>query len=93
MKPTPTTHTTPAPRKSRPIDTAHVCQHLTWLFNNATANMGRETSKGTPLYKLQVEFAYFLDEIQRGATYIIPKVIADCNQFISDIITANKKTQ
>lgn len=77
-------------RKSRPIDAAHVCQHLTWLFNNATSGMGRDAVKGTKLYTYQVDFAYFLNEIQRGATYIIPKVIADCNDFINGIMEANK---
>lgn len=77
-------------RKSRPIDTAHVCQHLTWLFNNATNSMGRDAVKGTRLYTYQVDFAHYLNEIQRGATYIVPKVIADCNDFINGIIEANK---
>ncbi len=77
-------------RKSRPIDTTHVCQHLTWLFNNATSSMGRDAVKGSMLYEYQVDFAHFINEIQRGATYIVPKVIADCNDFINNIIETNK---
>ena len=74
------------------IDTNHVCSHLTWLFNNAISSMGRDWQKGTKLYAYQVEFCYFIDEIQRGPTYIVPKVIADCNDFINKIVESSKTT-
>jgi hypothetical protein len=78
-----------SPRKPRTernaINTDQVCNHLSWLFNKATENMGKVALRGSELHRLQVEFCYYVDEIKRGPKYIIPKVIADCNEFIADI--------
>ena len=68
----------------KPIDVNHVCEHLGWLFRDATLGMKNNT-KGNDLFDFQVEFAYFLDNITRGPTYIVPKLIAECNQFIEKI--------
>ena len=88
MKPT-----APPRKPNKPIDTNHVCQHLTWLFNNAISGMGRDAVKGTDLYNYQVEFSHLINEIQRGPTYIVPKVIANCNEFINKIIETNQKSK
>jgi len=41
----------------------------------------------TELYDLQSDFCYFIREIQNSPEYVVSKVIADCNQFIDDIVT------
>lgn len=33
----------------------------------------------------QVDMAYMINDIQRGPSYIVPKVIADCNKLIEDV--------
>ena len=42
--------------------------------------------RGTQLYKLQTEFAYMINEITSGPSYIAPKIIDNCNKFIDGII-------
>lgn len=70
------------------LDTGKVCRFLTKAFASAIEKYGRNCEKGTELYKLQVDFAYYLDEIARGPIFHAPKVIADCNAFIDNINTA-----
>ena len=41
--------------------------------------------EGTALYWAQTEFCYLIDEIQRGPTYMLPKVIGYANNFISSM--------
>lgn len=67
------------------IDTDQVSEHLNRVFQRATRGMKKNT-KGTKLYDLQVEFCYYLNNIQRGPKYIIPKIIADCNEFIRETV-------
>jgi len=73
------------------IDVNHVCSHLTWLFNNAISSMGRDWQKGTKLYQYQIDFCYYIDDIRRGPTYLVPKNIADCNELINGITESSKK--
>jgi hypothetical protein len=77
------------PRKE--INTTQVVRYLSKVFANATESMGRNAPAGSDLYKLQVEFAYYVDEITRGPSYQVSKVIADCNSFIDGIVAINKK--
>lgn len=65
----------------REINIKQVCDHLSWLFANATKGQGRAI-RGNKLHEYQVDFCYYLDDIQRGPTYIVPKVIAECNEFL-----------
>lgn len=37
------------------------------------------------LYDYQVEFCYLINEIQRGPSYIVPKIIQDTNDLISKL--------
>lgn len=82
--------------KSRPrspkkaIDTNQVVRYLSKVFSIATENLGRDAPRGSELHNLQVEFSYFIDEITRGYTYQVSKVIADCNEFIDNIVDKNK---
>lgn len=39
----------------------------------------------TTLYDYQVELCYLLNEIQRGPSYIVPKIIQDANDLISKL--------
>lgn len=85
-----TRHSSQHRTNRRPIDVNHVCEHLTWLFKTATRDISK-SSNSNDLYAHQVDFAYYLDNIQRGPTYIVPKIIAECNEFIDKI--SNKKTK
>lgn len=67
------------------FDVNNVVRFLTHRFRTVTAGMSRDNSRGSQLYKLQVEFAYFVDEITRGPSYQVGKIIADANTFISSI--------
>lgn len=81
---------TAAVTPSIPVD--KVVRYLNNAFSKATVGMGKAlaankktNAKATPLYTLQVEFAYMIDEIQRGANYIVPKIISEANEFIDKI--------
>lgn len=65
-------------------------RYLSGQFAKATAGMGKalratEKAPATELYRLQVDFAYLIDEIQRGPKYFAPKVISECNEFLDAI--------
>ena len=57
---------------------------------NGQITKSSEFPRGNELYQLQVEFCYFVDEIARGAVYISPKTIAECNDFIAKIVESKK---
>lgn len=76
------THTRRPERKE--INTKQVCDHLSWLFANATRGQGRAV-RGSKLFDYQVEFCYYLDDISRGPSYIVPKKIAECNVFLDEM--------
>lgn len=44
-----------------------------------------KNQKGTVLYEYQVEFSYLVDDIQRGPTYIAPKLIQKANELIEKL--------
>lgn len=67
------------------IDVDHVIRYLTRQFRQRTEDMGRDATRGTDLYKLQVNFAYLVDEIKRGPAYQASKVIAQANDFLDSI--------
>lgn len=73
-----------------------VVEDLSERFLDATTDrvgpkrIRRNNSKGTPLYKSQVEFAYMVNEITSGPTYIAPKIIDNASRFIDSI---NKQRQ
>ena len=80
-------------RGSRPeekkINTEQVVAYLSHAFTKASQkiqqSIGNRNHKGTNLYRYQVEFCYMVDEIQRGPSYILPKIIQDANQLIADL--------
>lgn len=75
------------------IDVSRVVRHLNANFKAAIQKMGKRNEKGTKLHTLQVEFAYMIDEIQRGPVYLMPKVIADANDLIAGIQLEQIKAQ
>ena len=72
------------------IDRQQVVRYLTSTFARISSNLGPANHKGTPLYDAQVEFCYLMDDIQRGAPYIIPKAIQAANTFIDEMKERNK---
>lgn len=67
-----------------------VVEDLTERFAKATKGM-RNNTRGTQLHKFQVDFAYFVNEIVSGPTYIAPKIIDNANRFIDNIIKQRKE--
>ena len=69
-----------------------VVEDLSERFLDATTDrvgpkrIRRNNTKGTQLYKWQVEFAYMVHEITSGPSYIAPKIIDNANRFIDGII-------
>jgi hypothetical protein len=59
-------------------------KQLTSSFYKATRGSGERAIQGTNLHKLQVDFAYMLDNIKRGPAYIVPKLISLANEFINN---------
>lgn len=78
-----------ASQPTKTIDSDRVVRHLNRNFADAISGLGKaaKDKNGNPnkLYQLQVEFAYMIDEIQRGPVYLMPKVIADANELITKI--------
>lgn len=77
------------------INTEQVIRYLNHAFASATQGMGKATRSvvkkkvvTTPLYDCQVKFAHMVNDIGRGPKYLIPKVIADSNEFIREITEA-----
>lgn len=75
--------------EEKKINTDQVCGYLNHTFGRAQQKLshvsGNRNHRGTKLYDYQVEFCYLIDEIQRGPTYILPKVIQDANQLITNL--------
>lgn len=81
------------------IDTNQVVTYLNHAFDRAMqrvapvlgtkAHAPQEPTgtipNGNTLYNYQVEFCYMIDEIQRGPRYIIPKIISNANELISEL--------
>lgn len=82
-------------RSERKINTDQVVNYLNHAFSRAASKASSKlgnralrtvvdgTVETTALYDYQVEFCYLVDTIQRGATYIVPKVIQDANDLIA----------
>lgn len=80
-------------QKEKPeINTDQVIRYLNHAFASATQGIGKATRTmvkrkvvTTLLYDLQVKFAYMINDIGNGPKYLIPKVIAEANEFIREI--------
>lgn len=71
---------------------AKVVEDLTERFAKATKGI-RNNTRGTQLHKWQSDFAYYVNDITSGPTYIAPKIIDNANRFIDGIIKARKEEQ
>lgn len=74
------------------VDISRVGDFLSRRFREATDNLPRAAN--TPMglniaYKLQHEFCYRLDEIQRGPSYMVPKLIQQTNSWIGKLAAGN----
>jgi hypothetical protein len=67
-----------------------VVEDLTERFAKATKGI-RNNTRGTQLHKWQSDFAYFVNEIVSGPTYIAPKIIDNANRYIDSIIKQRKE--
>lgn len=75
--------------EEKKINVEQVVSYLSHTFARSVQKMapviGTRNTKGSKLYEYQVEFCYLIDEIQRGPTYILPKIIQDANQLILNL--------
>jgi hypothetical protein len=76
-------------RDKKDVKSINVPQVVSYL-NHTFAKAAEEVfgfrpanARGTPLYGFQVEHCYLIDEIQRGPTYMLPKIISDANNNIA----------
>ena len=54
-------------------------------FGSAVEKLGRDRSKGSKRYQMEVEFAYLLNEIQNSASYIIPMLLEQAREMIDTV--------
>jgi hypothetical protein len=67
------------------IDVEQAVGYLIRQFRQKTESFGRDSSVGTQLNLLQVEFTYLIDSIKRGPKYQISKNISLTNDFLNSI--------
>lgn len=71
-------------------DIGQIVRYLTSTFNHATQGLERpfRGKKNGPneAYFLQTEFAYLLNELTAGPRCMLQKHIADCNEFIDQVV-------
>lgn len=76
-------------KDKKDVKSINIEQVVSYL-NHSFAEKSREVFgpkpnavKGTAAYAAQVQHCYFIDEIQRGPTYMLPKVIGEANDHIA----------
>lgn len=71
-------------KDAKSINVDQVINYLNHSFAKMAENVfaSRAAVKGAPLYKFQIKHCYFVDEIKRGPTYMLPKVISNANDNI-----------
>lgn len=67
------------------FDPKQQIRRLNAEFREKTKQLGNNNLKGTQLHELQVEFAYLIDEIERGPIFAIPHVIYKTETLIRSI--------
>lgn len=75
--------------KSKPKDVSQVIKYLTNTFNNITKGLERPARGKTGsnrTYQLQTEFAYRLNDISQSPASLQQRAIADCNDFIDQVL-------
>jgi len=74
-------------KDAKSINVKQVVSYLNHSFAKMAEDVfaSRAAVRGTPLYDFQVKHCYFVDEIERGPTYMLPKVISKANDNIAAI--------
>jgi len=80
-------------KEEKEFNASRACFHLKRMFDAATRAMPRaarpkeKDGRFLPnqLYRLEQDFAYMLDEIQRGPLFSAKKSINDANQLIESL--------
>lgn len=85
-------------KDQKKIDVEQVTTYLSRSFamalQKATSTLGtKDISRGTVLYDYQVEFCYLIDDIQRGPSYIVPKLITQANELIDQLAAIEKSAE
>lgn len=75
------------------LNTKEQVKKLNDAFHHVTRSMGKNNVKGTTLYQYQVDFAYLLDNIERGPTFQIPFLIYQAENLIRTIAATNNSNQ
>lgn len=66
-------------------DSTQISNRLKYEFRERVKKLGNRNEKGTLLYNLQVDFSYIINEIQKGPTFFIPKLLSDYQQLLKRI--------
>ncbi len=76
-------------KDAKSINIDQVVSYLNHTFakkaEEVFGSKARSAIRGTPLYTYQVDHCYLVDEIQRGPTYMLPKVISSANDNIASM--------
>ena len=71
-------------------DVSQIVRYLTTTMNQAMSGMERpfRSKKSGPneAYIIQTEFAFLLNEVMQGPRCMLQKHIADCNEFIDQVV-------
>lgn len=71
-------------------DVNQVIRYLTHTFNMATSSLDKANNNintgPNQLYQYQTEFAYRLNEVTLGPPSLLPKHIAECNEYIDEVM-------
>jgi len=66
-------------------DSQQIVNRIKYEFRERTKKLGNKNEKGTLLHTLQVEFSYIVNEIQRGPSFFLPKLLSDYQQLLKKI--------
>ncbi len=79
----------PDRKDAKSINVSQVVSYLNHSFAKTAEEMfGRAAAvKGSKLYDFQVNHCYLIDTIQRGPTYMLPKVISNANDNVAAMKT------
>lgn len=82
-------------REHKERDVEQIVRYLTSTFDKAKASFGKaarvkETGPNRA-YILETEFAYLLNEVMVGPPCLLQKNIAECNEFIDQVIVETQQ--
>jgi hypothetical protein len=72
-------------------DISQIVRYLTATLNQAVSKLERpfrntKTGQKNEAYIIQTEFAYLLNDVMQGPRCMVQKHIADCNEFIDQVV-------